>query len=75
VASKHFAAAMASRPCAEWAIARGGHAYMWEHPAAFNQAILAFPGKHRKSSKWLHSKANAHLLAGIFDAFPGRAGP
>ena len=38
-------------PGAEWATAKGGHAYMWEHPAAFNQAVLAFIGKHRKSPK------------------------
>jgi 3-oxoadipate enol-lactonase len=38
-------------PGAEWATAKGGHAYMWEFPAAFNQAVLAFIGKHSKSSR------------------------
>ncbi|MEZ5829575.1 MAG: alpha/beta fold hydrolase [Dongiaceae bacterium] len=38
-------------PGAEWGTAKGGHAYMWEYPAAFNQAVLAFVGRHRKSSR------------------------
>jgi pimeloyl-ACP methyl ester carboxylesterase len=38
-------------PGAEWATSEGGHAFLWEHPAPFNQAVLAFLGKHRKSGK------------------------
>ena len=38
-------------PGAEWATSKGGHAFLWEHPGPFNQAILAFLGKHRKSAK------------------------
>ena len=35
-------------PGAEFATAKGGHAYMWEHPKAFNAALLRFLAKHRK---------------------------
>jgi 3-oxoadipate enol-lactonase len=38
-------------PGAAFATAKGGHAYMWEHPKPFNEAVLAFIGKHRKTSK------------------------
>lgn len=38
-------------PGAEWATAKGGHAFLWEHPAPFNQAVLTFIEKHRKSGK------------------------
>jgi pimeloyl-ACP methyl ester carboxylesterase len=38
-------------PGAEWATSKGGHAFLWEYPAPFNQAILGFVGKHRKSAK------------------------
>jgi pimeloyl-ACP methyl ester carboxylesterase len=38
-------------PGAAFATAKGGHAYMWEHPKPFNEAVLAFIGKHRKSRK------------------------
>ena len=37
-------------PGAAFATAKGGHAYMWEHPKPFNEAVLAFIGKHRKTS-------------------------
>jgi 3-oxoadipate enol-lactonase len=37
-------------PGAAFATAKGGHAYMWEHPKPFNDAVLGFIGKHRKSS-------------------------
>ena len=30
----------------EWVTTKGGHACVWEHPAEFNQAYLAFLGKH-----------------------------
>jgi pimeloyl-ACP methyl ester carboxylesterase len=33
-------------PGSEWATAKGGHACVWEHPAEFNRAYLAFLGKH-----------------------------
>ncbi len=29
-------------PGAEWATARGGHAFMWEYPEEFNRAVLDF---------------------------------
>ena len=38
-------------PGAAFATAKGGHAYMWEHPKPFNEAVLGFIGKHRKSRK------------------------
>ncbi len=31
---------------AEWATTPGGHACLWEHPAEFNQAFLAFVKRH-----------------------------
>jgi 3-oxoadipate enol-lactonase len=31
---------------AQWATSPGGHASIWEHPKPFNQAVLAFIGKH-----------------------------
>lgn len=34
-------------PGAEWATTAGGHACVWEHPSAFNQAFLSFVDKHR----------------------------
>jgi 3-oxoadipate enol-lactonase len=36
-------------PGAEWATTRGGHACVWEHPAEFDQACLAFIRRHGKS--------------------------
>jgi 3-oxoadipate enol-lactonase len=30
----------------EWATTPGGHASVWEHPAPFNDAVLAFIGRH-----------------------------
>jgi pimeloyl-ACP methyl ester carboxylesterase len=33
-------------PGSEWATTRGGHGCVWEHPAEFNQACLAFLEKH-----------------------------
>ncbi|HEU4825833.1 MAG TPA: alpha/beta fold hydrolase [Dongiaceae bacterium] len=38
-------------PDAEWATSIGGHAFLWEHPGPFNQAVLGFVGKHRRSAK------------------------
>ncbi len=38
-------------PGAEFATAKGGHAFLWEFPAPFNEAVLKFVGKHRKTSK------------------------
>jgi len=35
-------------PGAEFATAKGGHAFLWEHPAPYNKAVLGFIGKHRK---------------------------
>jgi 3-oxoadipate enol-lactonase len=32
---------------AEWATSTGGHACMWEHPAAFNRTYLDWIGRHR----------------------------
>ena len=37
----------AAIPGAEWATSTGGHASVWEHPSAFNQAFLSFVDKHR----------------------------
>jgi 3-oxoadipate enol-lactonase len=34
-------------PGAEFATATGGHAFLWEFPAPFNEAVLKFIGKHR----------------------------
>ena len=31
----------------EWLTTAGGHASIWEHPEPFNQAVLAFIGRHR----------------------------
>lgn len=36
----------AAIPGAEWRTTPGGHASVWEHPAAFNQAVLEFIGRH-----------------------------
>ena len=33
-------------PGSEWATTKGGHACVWEYPAEFNRAYLAFLGKH-----------------------------
>ena len=33
-------------PGSEWATTKGGHACVWEHPAEFNQAYLAFIKRH-----------------------------
>ena len=33
---------------AEWATTKGGHACLWEHPDEFNEAFLAFIGRHGK---------------------------
>jgi len=38
-------------PGAEWATSKGGHAFLWEFPGPFNQAVLGFVGKHRRSAK------------------------
>jgi len=35
-------------PGAEFAVAKGGHAFLWEFPAPFNEAVLKFVGKHRR---------------------------
>jgi pimeloyl-ACP methyl ester carboxylesterase len=32
---------------AQWATTAGGHACLWEHPDAFNQALLSFVDAHR----------------------------
>ncbi len=34
-------------PGSEWATTKGGHACLWEHPEAFNGAILRFLGQQR----------------------------
>lgn len=34
-------------PGAEWVTTPGGHASLWEHPAAFNRAVLDFIGRHQ----------------------------
>jgi 3-oxoadipate enol-lactonase len=34
-------------PGAEWATTSGGHACIWEQPAAFNRTFLSFVDKHR----------------------------
>src|SRR5690242_14973731 len=31
----------------EWRTTKGGHACLWEHPSAFNQALLEFVNAHR----------------------------
>ncbi len=36
-------------PGAEWAVSRGGHAFLWEHPKPFNETVLRFIGKHRRT--------------------------
>ena len=33
-------------PGAEWATTTGGHACMWEHPAAFNKTYLDYLSRH-----------------------------
>jgi 3-oxoadipate enol-lactonase len=33
-------------PGSEFATTPGGHACMWEHPASFNEAFLAFVKRH-----------------------------
>jgi 3-oxoadipate enol-lactonase len=35
-----------SIPGAEWVTTPGGHASLWEHPRPFNEAALAFIGRH-----------------------------
>ena len=35
-------------PGAAFATAKGGHAFMWEHPKPFNEAVL---GLHRKTPR------------------------
>jgi 3-oxoadipate enol-lactonase len=35
-------------PHSEFATAKGGHAFLWEFPGPFNQAVLGFIGKHRR---------------------------
>lgn len=34
-------------PGAEFATAKGGHAFLWEFPGPFNEAVLKFVGKHK----------------------------
>jgi 3-oxoadipate enol-lactonase len=34
-------------PGSEWATTEGGHACLWEHPEAFNRAILCFLERQR----------------------------
>jgi pimeloyl-ACP methyl ester carboxylesterase len=34
-------------PGSTWATTKGGHACLWEHPAAFNEALLEFVNSHR----------------------------
>lgn len=58
-------------PGAEWAISKAGHAFLWEHPAPFNQAVLAFIGKHRGPFKQLGSQDNLHLPVSISEFFRG----
>jgi 3-oxoadipate enol-lactonase len=41
----------AAIPGAEWATVPGGHGCMWEHPAAFNAAVLAFLDRQRASAR------------------------
>jgi pimeloyl-ACP methyl ester carboxylesterase len=38
-------------PDSEWATSIGGHAFLWEHPGPFNQAVLGFIGKNSRSVK------------------------
>jgi 3-oxoadipate enol-lactonase len=40
----------AAIPGAEWATVPGGHGCMWEHPAPFNEAVLAFVGRQRAAA-------------------------
>ena len=35
-------------PGAEFAVSKGGHAFLWEFPQPFNEAVLKFVGKHRR---------------------------
>jgi 3-oxoadipate enol-lactonase len=35
-------------PGAEFAVAKGGHAFLWEFPTPFNEAVLKFVTKHRR---------------------------
>jgi 3-oxoadipate enol-lactonase len=35
-------------PGAEFAASKGGHAFLWEFPQPFNEAVLKFVGKHRR---------------------------
>ena len=35
-------------PGAEWATSKGGHAFLWEHPKPFNNAVIGFISKHRR---------------------------
>jgi 3-oxoadipate enol-lactonase len=37
-------------PGAQFATAKGGHAFLWEFPAPFNEAVLKFVGGHRGSA-------------------------
>lgn len=34
-------------PGAQFATSKGGHAFLWEFPAPYNEAVLKFIGKHR----------------------------
>lgn len=36
-------------PGAEFATAKGGHAFLWEYPEPFNDAVLGFIGKHHSA--------------------------
>ena len=36
----------AAIPGSEWLTTPGGHASIWEHPTPFNQAVIAFIGRH-----------------------------
>jgi 3-oxoadipate enol-lactonase len=35
-------------PGAAFATAKGGHAFLWEYPQPYNEAVLGFIGKHRR---------------------------
>src|SRR5262245_36559381 len=35
-------------PGAEFALSKGGHAFLWEFPQPYNEAVLKFIGKHRR---------------------------
>jgi 3-oxoadipate enol-lactonase len=37
-------------PGAQWAVSKGGHAFLWEHPKPFNAAVLGLIGQHRRPS-------------------------